>query len=197
MKTVTVEYEVYTYEELSEQAKEKVKKWYLEGQDPEIFSDICKSNLQYLFPESELDVQFSLSYCQGDGLNIYGTLYLDEVLVHLKEHFTDKEQRFFTWLFNYFGAAYSLEENRHYCYCLCSRQSYFNEYIDQMEYNDFRNIPYDLFEKAETLYKNYLCKICSQFEDDGYEYFYEVDDETLSDHCYANDYIFLADGTIF
>ena len=49
MKTVTREYEVYTFGELSESAKQRVREWYLQGQDAEIFSDICKEDLQYLF----------------------------------------------------------------------------------------------------------------------------------------------------
>lgn len=73
MRTVTEAYNVYTYIELSEEAKEKVNQWYLD--DPmksETISDIFTEDLKKLFPGRNLKMQYSLGDCQGDGLNIYG-----------------------------------------------------------------------------------------------------------------------------
>ena len=80
MRTVTKRYNVYKYFELSEKAKEKAKQWYLDDDfRPQEFERIYTEDLWYLFANSELKLQFSLSHCQGDGLNIYGKLNLTDV----------------------------------------------------------------------------------------------------------------------
>lgn len=37
MKVITKEFKVYSYNELSEEAKQKVKEWYLNGQESYIY----------------------------------------------------------------------------------------------------------------------------------------------------------------
>ena len=86
MRIATVDYEVYKYAELTEDAKEKVKTWYLEGQEPFIFTEDCKMDLENLFGENDLDVQYSLGYCQGDGFNIYGKIYAESIFKCLENH---------------------------------------------------------------------------------------------------------------
>ena len=51
MRVEHIEYDVnvYEYDELSEKAKQKVKDWYLEGQEPCWFSDCCNMRLKELF----------------------------------------------------------------------------------------------------------------------------------------------------
>lgn len=72
--TETITTMVYNFNELSDKAKEKVKEWYLNGQDAEFFYEDSMAYINELFPNSELDIQFSLGYCQGDGFNIYGEI---------------------------------------------------------------------------------------------------------------------------
>lgn len=96
------EFNVYKFDELSQAAKEKVRNWYLEGQSElsYIFTEDCMERLKELFPNSNLEVQYSLAYCQGDGFNIYGEIRLDELLEKIAENFTEKEMKFFKWAFN-------------------------------------------------------------------------------------------------
>lgn len=196
-KTITRAYEVYEYKELCEAAKEKVKQWYLEGQEACIFTDMCKEDLRNLFPNSELEVEYSLSYCQGDGFNIYGKIYLDEVLEKIAEHFTAKELKFFEWAFNRYGSAYRMEANRHYCYCICSRNDFAEDILSDMEYEQMRGIPTATLEKFSKLVGEYLDSLCGDFEKSGYAYFYEVSDEDLREACEANEWTFTADGEFF
>lgn len=86
MRKVIEEKTVYLFSELSEEAKEKVRNWYLESQDTYIFSEDCEEELREIFPNSGLDVQYSLSYCQGDGFNIFGNLDIDDFIVYSGEH---------------------------------------------------------------------------------------------------------------
>ena len=86
MRSVNVTYKIYEFSELSEDVKAKVKEWYLNNfYQNEEFLDICKEELSHRFPKSDLKVQYSLSYCQGDGLNVYGTLNLKDVLYNLSK----------------------------------------------------------------------------------------------------------------
>ena len=59
MRKETIEKEIYTFNELSSEAKEIVKKWYLDGQDSSIFSDMTNEDLSYLFKNSELKIDDS------------------------------------------------------------------------------------------------------------------------------------------
>ena len=86
MRSVNVTYKIYEFSELSEDVKAKVKEWYLNNfYQNEEFLDICKEELSHCFPKSDLKVQYSLSYCQGDGLNVYGTLNLKDVLYKMQQ----------------------------------------------------------------------------------------------------------------
>ena len=62
----TIELNVYKYNELSEEAKEKAKEWYLNDDDTRayIFQQDCELYLKEAFPSSKLDVEFSLASCQ-------------------------------------------------------------------------------------------------------------------------------------
>ena len=53
MRSVNVTYKIYEFSELSEDAKAKVKKWYLDNfYQNEEFSDICKEDLSHRFPKA-------------------------------------------------------------------------------------------------------------------------------------------------
>ena len=196
-KTITREYEVYEYKELCDKAKEAVKEWYLENQEAYIFTDMCKEDLKNLFPNSELEVEYSLGYCQGDGFNIYGKIYLDEVLEKIAEQFTAKELKFFSWIFNQYGSTFKMESNRHYCYCICSRNDFTEDILDWLEQDGMRGIPTETIQKFNKLVGEYLDDLCGEFEKDGYAYFYEISDEDLQEACEANDWTFTADGKFF
>ena len=72
-ETITTTYEIYKFNELSDDAKERVKQWYLDGQENMtfIFTEDCIEDLHNLFGDNSLEVQYSLAGCQGDGFNIY------------------------------------------------------------------------------------------------------------------------------
>lgn len=93
MQTIT---RVYTYDELTEKAKEKAKEWYLD--DPcrsDIFTNGIDHFLSENFGSSYLEVQYSLDFSQGSGLNIYGKLYCCDMLDKIDwSDFTEKQQRF-------------------------------------------------------------------------------------------------------
>lgn len=195
MKTITKKINLYTYSELSEEAQEKVKQWYLEGLDAEFFSDMCLESLYAEgFKNSDLKLQFDLRYCQGDGLNIYGDLYLNEALEVLKDNFSTKECKRLSYYFKGMP-AYEMPLNNRYEYCMA-------EYIDTSdlieEYNEnYRDIDHALINRFNDLLIKYFTEKCSQFEKNGYRYFYEVSEKDLKEFCNDGDYWFTESGEVY
>lgn len=211
MRIITKEYKVYKFNELDKEAKEKVKQWYLDGQCDLsfIFTEDCKEDLHCLFGENGLDVQYSLGYCQGDGFNIYGTIEAWKIIDCLEKHnggtqlkefenvLTDKEKK---TILHYAKLCddIKLEYNNRYCYSLADYIDIKNDWEYDLEYyHNYSNINKEVLEKFENMVREIFSTLCNSYEKQGYEFFYEIDDETLEDNCEANEWEFLADGTLF
>lgn len=198
MKTITKYIDLYEYSELDDNAKEQAKQDYLDScRLAEDYSDMCEDDLAYLFPASDLEVQYSLGYCQGDGLNIYGTICLDDLLEHIQDNFSDKELRFLKWCFRSFSTMYKLPYNNQYSYCICDRHDYTEDIIDNLEWYGYRGIKYDVLDKFNSLSQDYMSELCSGYEKGGYEYFYEVEDDEMEDISYLNNWLYTADGKFY
>lgn len=53
IETVTTEYKIYKYNELSDKAKKNVKEWYLESfHDADFFTEDCENDLYNLFEKT-------------------------------------------------------------------------------------------------------------------------------------------------
>lgn len=209
MKTVSVKYNVYQYNELSDEAKEKVKQWYLDGQEPSIFSEDCKEDLYNLFGKNDLDVQYSLAYCQGDGFNIYGKIDAESIFKCLENHhggtqlerfenaLTEKEKHTILHYADECGMI-ELPVNNRYCYSLVQYVNIADDWAYQLEnYSGYKNINREALEKFEALVKEIFETLCKFYENWGYKYFYEISEEDLEEICEANQYEFLEDGTVF
>lgn len=211
MEVVTREYKVYNFSELSEEAKDKVKQWYLDDDfRPYDFENIYTEDLKYLFNNSDLKLQFSLSYCQGDGLNIYGKLDLVDVFTAIrdtkhsgdlfkqyKDLFSEHEQRTIEAYMEVCGREVELPYNRHYCYCIDDRVDFADDWIESLEYCRYKNIQIDTIRKMEKLVGRMFENLSATYEKYGYDYFYNADDEVVNEACEANGWRFLEDGTFF
>ena len=211
MEVVTREYKVYNFSELSEEAKDKVKQWYLDDDfRPQEFENIYTEDLHYLFNNSDLKMQFSLSYCQGDGLNIYGKLDLMDVFAAIrdtdhsgeqfkqyKDLFSEHEQKTIEAYMEACGREIELPYNRHYCYCVDDRVDFADEWIEILEYCRYKNIQIDTIRKMEKLVGMMFENLSATYEKYGYDYFYNADDEVVNEACEANGWRFLEDGTFF
>ena len=198
--TETREFNVYNFNELSKEAKERVRSWYLEWQSSElgyIFEDDCMERLKELFPDSDLKIQYSLNSCQGDGFNIYGEICLDELLEKIAEKFTEKELKFFKWAFSEYGTSYKMASNNYYCYCICSRNDFMEDIFYEMDDCYSRNIPKKTMEKFNKIAGKYLDNLCGEFEKDGYDWFYKISDKDLQEYCECNSYEFMEDGKLY
>lgn len=194
MRSVNITYKIYEFSELSEDAKAKVKEWYLNNfYQNEEFSDMCKEELSHRFPKSDLKVQYSLSYCQGDGLNVYGTLNLKDVLYNLSitplTSFKPKEC----------GWEITLPQNYRYAYCMVDRIDLAEEweYILTEITPPFKNLNKKLMKRFQQYIVDLFTKFCAELEAAGYQFFYSIDDESMENVCKINEWEFLEDGTLF
>lgn len=209
-ETVTTEYKVYKYNELSDKAKKKVKKWYLKSfHDADFFTEDCENNLYDLFGKNSLHVQYDLGYCLGD-FNIYGKISAESIFKCLENHnggtqleqfenvLTDKEKRTILHYAEECGEI-ELPENNRYAFSLADYIDIVDDWTFQLEtYSAYRDINEEVLKKFERLVRDIFSVLCESYEKIGYEWFYgEVSDEEVEECCEANEYEFLEDGSLY
>lgn len=205
MKTIIIEKKIYSFNELSKDAKEKARREYLDNyRDTQWFSEDCEYRIKELFPNSELEVEYSLSYCQGDGFNIYGKMKLKDAIDYVMKN-SDKlneNSRFYLWLSKQ-GYTLYLPQNGRYGYCCVTHENYSYLILDDMEQDGYTS-NYENHEKMvsvfDEVFKDLIGKLCKEFEENGYDYFYNT--ETIDDEI--NDMLenesfegFEEDGSIY
>lgn len=192
MRTITITKNLYTFNELSEKAKERVKQDYLSDEfRTEIFLENCMYKINELFPNSNLEIQFSLCGCQGDGFNIYGEIFLTDLLENLKDKFSSEELKTLEQSFMESGIDfYRMVMNHYYYYCMAA----YHVFTEGVERELGYHLPvFDKFDKAARLY---IKKLCEDFENTGYDFFYHVSDEEIEDWANVNEYEFTENGII-
>ena len=197
---------VYKYEELSDKAKEKAKEEYLNNpwKNDDLYCQI-KWDLGELFPNSNLKVQYSLSYCQGDGLNVYGRVQLCDLSnVHAKaptynhlQKFNAKEWKRFSHYYEAVCPRIELPMNHRYGYCMASRLDFADDMIGELEDMYYSNIDENLIREFEKAIKELFCAYCNSWEEAGYRYLYEVEDEEMSELSEANEWEYYEDGRLY
>ena len=174
----------------------------------DIFTDWIIEDLNFIFGKNDLNVQYSLGYCQGDGLNIYGFINAENILDCLKKHntgaqlkefeniLTEKETR---TILNYAENCGKIEipQNRHYCYSLADYIEFADNWENELYYAGYKNINTEAINKFEKLVKEIFGKLDSDFETDGYNYFYEIEDDELSEICDCNNWEFTENGNLY
>lgn len=133
-----------------------------------------------------LEVQYSLSSCQGDGVNIYGKFDLRNV-------------EGFEWLKSEVD-SFELAENRRYYYSLKSQTETetVEEIITEFERSSDKEITewqvMEIRKMVETVFEK-LKKAEKEIEEYGYRFFYEVSDEEMKEDSDAKGALYLEDGT--
>lgn len=210
MKTKTIN--LYEYDELSDIAKSQVKTWYLN--DPlrgQTLTEIFKENwLKYFFPDCDLAAQYSLNFCQGDGVNIYGQFKLSAIVKYIEnwkesEHiytyahnpiftFTTKELKTLADYISLDNMHIDIPYNRRYSYCMVNRLDFVDDWIESLQLDVVSIIDDDLLYSFQSEAINIIRSICSEMEEAGYKYLYEADEEEISEICQANMWYFTEHG---
>lgn len=200
MQTISKSYDIYTYGELSSGAKEQVKAWYLEGQDTDTFSDEVMDILESSYGLMNLKPQYSLGYCQGDGFCLVGQINVQNEILDNKnfraialKDFSEQDIKVLKSMADDGCSSIDFEHNNYMYYHKHSVKIFYDTYWSQME-EEFTDY---IEEKIVKNIIDWYMEECDKFEESGYSYFYEIDDDELEDICDSNGYTFLEDGTIF
>lgn len=192
MVTITKKINLYEYNELEEKAKERAKQDFLEARcelDGDMFTEIAMEIVGNYFQFTDgLKVQYSLSSCQGDGVNIYGKFDLRNVegLEWLKSEVN----------------SFELEQNYRYCFSLKSQTETetVDEIISEFERASDREIKdwqvMKIRKMVETVFEK-LKKAERKIEKYGYDFFYEVSDEEMAEYADSCGVLYLVDGTAY
>ena len=168
MRTFTTEHTVYTFDELSQEAQEKVLEHFRLNEDFLFLEDNLQCQLDELLADNKItyDTQprlnYSLSYCQGDGAMFEGTVYWKQYTVEIKQsghysHYNSKQLDI--WLTN----------------------------------SDYEDVPEEVYNEFNNVYVT----ICKQLEKSGYAEIEDtLSDENLIDNIKANEYEFTAEGIL-
>lgn len=202
MRKVIVEFPVYRFKELSREAKNNVKEWFLNAPSRRFdFFGICNERLLEDFPASEFELQYAFCCEQGDGVNIYGSFAPGDMLRYLKEdfYFVDKpkEMKRIAWYLENYGVPAKLPRNERYTYCMKSSWDILGDTTWNMEYEGIRGIDMDLIQCCEHILVEKLASLCEQFEEFGEKFFFEISDEEVEETCESNDWEFTEDGVFW
>jgi len=168
--------EVYNFEELSDEVKEKVLNKFREQNEYYFLEENLNEELNILLeengikPTGETNLRYSLGYCQGDGVS-------------------------FTGNFKFKGFDFIIELGHLSNLYSHSRTT---DISTADEYDDNGDITEELREIREKEFKNIYYKICDKIEKVGYSHI-EADDseEAIKENIEANEYKFLSNGDIF
>lgn len=203
-KTVTREFTVYSFSELSEEAKERARQDYLEwNRCPEDFQDIMDYDLTELFPASDLKLAFEVSFSQSDFMGIYGNLSLIDAInivsIEFKNDFTEKEIRFLKWAVSEYPRNVELSGNsrKFRRYGIAWDSDLISDLEYDLEYDNIRDIRYKTLEKFETKLTGFLEELCKAYFSEAEKYFYEADDSEVEEWAEDNDYYFTENGKFF
>jgi hypothetical protein len=193
MKTLVRKITAYKYAELSKDAQEKAKQNYLaEDRSPNFFSADLTGELKERFGLYNLKTCYSLSYCQGDGLCLYGQIEHPELFSNEKFRgiaFKGIHHRQIQSIYDELQQIDFIHRSR---YCFAQTVS-----IESMEYSP---IPIDkqeaIIEKIIGNVKSWYFEFCREWENRGYDYFYELTDSDMQEICEEKEYLFTQDGQL-
>lgn len=188
----TIEIKVYRFDELSETAKENaIKLWY----ESEYYEYLCDDILCFISDNdtyfSNVKLQYSLGYSQGDGLSFSGKFDIKK-WINDNYNFKQSVKNALSLLFE---SVESLGNTGRYCYA--SKRDIQVDFLDHTGKTNLTNLT-KLFEKVESDVIDYYLDICDKAEKYGYSIIeYRMDYAEMNELCKANDYHFYENGKMY
>jgi hypothetical protein len=191
----TIETKVYSFDELNKEAQQKAIEKYRETN--EIFLEWFQDDIFEILKDNHNiemnDLQYSLNYCQGDGLSFTGIFNVNHFVNLCFKDLSQKRKD----LFSYFIYKIESKENRgHYCYAAASQINIEVNY-NSFYYKKHTNIN-NMLETFEVFIQDYYLDLCKKFEAQGYaEIEFQNSDGCIIESLYANEYEFTENGTMY
>lgn len=189
----TIRTKVYLFNELSKDAQQKAIEQVRNRKEVclDFFNDDAVSKIEEVGFYGDVQLQYSLSYCQGDGLS-FSCKGIEETV--LFSFFAEvlgagKEKTAKVIMDNCYFV--NTGNDGHYCFASKSDIDYYLESY-KAEYKNVNEVVGKVLEKIENLYID----LCKELEKQGYdEIEYQYSDEEIIEDIIANEYEFLKDGT--
>lgn len=193
METITKQFEVYKFGELSDEVKQSIiDNHYKDDDFPFLCDDIVEhlTSLDGKGVFSNFDLSYSLGNCQGDGLSFSADFDFEKFLSNYDFQGFKKRA-----LFNYFKV--SVTKNRgHYCYahkdCVDFTENYYRSGSTELEHLC------DLFNSVLDDIQTYYIEVCKEAEKYGYSLIeYRMSFEEYEEFSDSDNLVYLANGDEF
>ena len=155
---------------------------------PEEFSEMLTMELKDIYGLTGLTPYYSISFCQGDGLCLTGKIRLDELFnnpLFSKIAFAGLYHKSVKMIHDYINDINFTHKCAQYYY-----PSSINISLDVIYGDDFAKKHWAVVYKIEDNITKWYLEFCKSWEKNGYDYFYEIDDEEMSDVCELNEWFF-------
>lgn len=193
-----IETKAYKFDELSKEAKENAIEKFRNQQQQHgeylyFFAESCSEQAKEKGFE-EIDLTYSLSCSQGDGLSFSAKEYtkLEELFNSVLGKGKEKTAKILAE-----NCEVKIEKNQgHYCYASNSDvQIRLEGYSSALNCTNFDRCD-EVVEKVEEMLINIYLELCKQLEKEGYaDIEYQDSDEAIKETIEANEYEFTEDGT--
>lgn len=193
----TIEIQLFKFEELSEEAKQKAIERYQKSayEDSDLlhfFSDDCEEAAK---EAGFFDTEFiySLNSCQGDGLSFSaGSVDIDRFI---KEALPSIKVSVLNAVKNSIYKINVSYNNGHYCYASRSDVSIETDFpCTGRKYPNLQN----LIDTIEAHIQDAYLSLCKELEKQGYgEIEYQTSEDCAREHLIRNEYDFTIDGKIY
>lgn len=176
---------LYTYDELSEETKQKMIDYYCNSLcqqevHNELFYDDVNYELKEILKNSDFKVYYSLSYSQSDYFTINGNIYYIDILEMLKDELSEKEYKTLIFYINYLD--FYININRNYL----SRNYDFEDMTYELEANNIRDINYELCEKFRDMAYEKFNDMCYEYKKRGLDFIYNIPEEEAIEYYKSN-----------
>ncbi len=197
MKVITTE--VFSFDELNEEAKKNAIDNYIcdnRASIQEINSYCFSDDLHWLIEEDEPlftspEFQYSLGYCQGDGLSFSFNL---DIRDYLEKYFPNMRGSLMDIISDY--TEFTSKGNvGHYCYAGRNQVDLVLEWYNRGSYHNIEDSIQEVLEHIEDRYM----ELCDKYESTGYSriYKWEEDESYVIDEIHNSETEFLITGEIY
>lgn len=205
--------EVYEFEELSKEAQEVAIEQYRDSMDFHIESEMITEDFTEILQELGYptdDLEWRLSYSQGDGVAFYGSVDMETVVPRLMKEGYDFDYDLYNQIVEDFTIMATIERNSfghhysHYNTMYVEVESddidlivedIFGLDMDDEGYDEHVDLVEELMSDLERCIVEDVQETSRKLEKDGYaqmEYF--TSDEAIKENIITNEYEFTSDG---
>jgi hypothetical protein len=191
----TIEIQLYKFDELSDESRQNAIEMqrnskyniYLDSFNDNAHEQIIDAGFR-----GKIKLQYSLSYCQGDGLS-FSCDYFDKLNDLFIEILGEGKQKTIDCLINNCSFKMENTNNRYYF----ASKNDLDFYLDNYYVKSQSNIDL-VIEKVKEKLEDLYIDLCKSLEKQGYnEIDYQNSDEYISEMLISNDYDFTKNGVMY